>query len=135
MPLFKPDSFEGDPYGHFTNQASHALAVGLCGLLLGLAWFWWWLLGEFPPKAIILAAALILYLAYELIDQGWHGWDTVADTFSVVGIGVGGGLWVFDELEPGSLLLVADLQRATIVAFVMFIWIGAGSARRWWQAR
>lgn len=127
MSIFAPDDFRADPYGHWTNQTAHTMQVGLLGFVWAASAAYFWFAGQFPYKEHMILFALILYVSYELIDQGWHGWDTVNDTRFVVGWGVAAPLMVFSEVEPGSTKFEGDVFFAApfIAAFIIDLAIGA----------
>ena len=130
--MFEPDDFSNDPYGYWTNQVAHALQVGFLLLVYGVTLGWWYFAGEFPQKEWIIGGAAVGYGAYELIDQGWQGWDTVEDWVYVVVYGVAGPVTTFTEIEPGSTAFRGDLLLALpfVIAFTIHLCIGS-----WMRAR
>jgi hypothetical protein len=125
----KANSFIDDPYGYATNQISHAKLVGLLGYVYGVSMAYHWLMGEFPDKWAIVAFAWASYLAFELVSQGWNGWDTVEDWWFVNVYGVLGAVQTFTESGPYT--VSADLMAALpfVVAFCLHLIIG-GTVRR-----
>jgi hypothetical protein len=125
--MFTPDDFKGDPYGHVTNQTSHSFLVG--GILLAYlpVMGYFFIAGEFPEKWLIIAWAAVSYAAFELILQGWRGFDTVEDWIFVVIHGTTGFVLTFSEIEPGSTKFHGDLAYAApfIVLFLTHLAIGA----------
>ena len=77
--LNTPSNYAADPYGGFTNQASHwavgiAAAAATC-LLFGL------LAGEMPPRWGVWLAVTLGYAVWiEKIKQEWAGPDSIVDT-------------------------------------------------------
>lgn len=136
MSILDPDDFKADPYGHVTNQTSHSFLVG--GILLAylpvMAWFY--IVGEFPVKWMIIAWAAVSYAAFELIVQGWRGWDTVEDWIFVVIHGTTGFVVTFSEIEPGSLKFQGDLAiAAPFIALFLFHLAAGAWFRKWFGAK
>jgi hypothetical protein len=127
MSLFKSDDFAGKPYGFTTNQISHAVAVGFLGLVYGVTFVWFVAFGEFPYKWALIVFAGVAYAAYELIDQGWHGWDTVEDWWFVNVYGVIGPVLTFTEVEPGSALFTGSLWVPIPFVLIFYTHLGFGA--------
>jgi hypothetical protein len=126
MMLFLPSNFRGDPYGWVTNQAAHFL-IGAALLTYVPTMICWWFLGEFPPKEWIIIWAGVVYAAYELIDQGWRGADTIEDWIFVAGYGATGVTFSFSEIAPGSPVAAFDMQAAWPFLVVMAIHLAFGA--------
>jgi hypothetical protein len=124
---FEPDNFAGQPYQFLTNQIGHAFMVGGVMLVYAVVMASWFVMGEFPPKWSIIAGAAILYPAYELICQGWQGWDTVEDWWFVVVYGVAGPVTSFTETVPGEAKAVFDLMAALPFIAVLCVHLAIGS--------
>ena len=133
--MFQPDDFRTDPYGHWTNQTSHALQVGMLIMLWGGAVGYFLGYGEFPDKRYFGIAALVVYLAYEILFQGWQGWDTLNDTCFVVGWGVWAPMAVFSEVTPGSSQIIADVLDMWPYILGLFAHLCFGSFVRWMLAK
>lgn len=128
--MFDPDNFRNDPYGYVTNQIGHAFAVGFLRLTYGVVLACWYFAGEFPPKWSIILGAGVAYMAYELIDQGWNGWDTIEDWVFVVVHGVAAPVMIFSEIKPGSTKFEGDLLVALPFIVLFMAHIGYGAWRR-----
>lgn len=133
--MFTPDDFRTDPYGHWTNQTSHALQVGMLIMLWGGAVAYFLVVGEFPYKIYFGMVALVVYLAYELLFQGWQGWDTLNDTSFVVGWGVWAPLAVFFEVEQGSSMITADVLDVAPYILGLFAHLSFGALIRWMRVK
>lgn len=131
----KSDNFAGRPYGFTTNQISHAAAVGFIGFVYLGALFWYHLAGEYPPKLSIVAVAAIGYLAFELVSQGWQGWDTLEDWWFVNVYGVWAPLTAFSELEQGSAAIIVDPYAPLPFVILLFTHLLLGAAYRAIQSR
>lgn len=132
--MIKPDNFEKDPYGYATNQISHALWVGKLLLLWLPCFVFYKVFGEYPHKEHIFIFAACVYSAIEYA-QGWNGFDTIEDfVFSVV-FGVGGPLYVYSEVEPGSPLFSGDINKVVPVVGAFCIWLALGAAWRWYNEK
>jgi hypothetical protein len=108
--LAKSDSFPRDWYGWTTNQISHfwlGVFAACVGTVLTV-----FAAGEFPPKLLLFAFIATGYLAFELIFQGWKGWDTIEDWIFVCAYGAGNAILTFTEQSPGSFVADADLWIA-----------------------
>tara|TARA_R110000851_G_scaffold120168_1_gene248367 strand:- start:785 stop:1186 length:402 start_codon:yes stop_codon:yes gene_type:complete len=127
MSLFKSDGFAGEPYGFTTNQISHAVAVGFLGLVYGVTFVWFVTFGEFPYKWVLIVFAGVAYAAYELIDQGWNGWDTIEDWWFVNVYGVIGPVMTFSEVEPGSALFTGSILVPIPFVFIFYAHLGFGA--------
>ena len=105
------DNFQGDPYGHATNQCGHA-RIGAGAALLGLViWPGW---GEALAPAVIVA----YFLTVEWWLQGLTlFWDSVEDA-AHVGFGAAGVV--------GLHYLGPDYALGVFVAWVGVLAIGAG---------
>jgi hypothetical protein len=127
MGWFKPDDFKNDPYGHWTNQVAHTMQVGLIAFVYGVTLIYWWIVGEFPTKFSIVAFAAVAYAAYELIDQGWRGWDTISDWIFVVVYGVAAPVYIFTEVAVGDTRFEGDLLTALpfVLIFTSHLFIGS----------
>jgi hypothetical protein len=127
MSILYPDGFQGDPYGHTTNQTSHAFLVG--GILLAYlpVLVWWMAFGEFPEKWLIIGWASVAYAAFELLAQGWRGWDTVEDWIFVVIHGTTGFVVTLNEVEPGSTAFTGDLIVAGPFLILFLLHLAAGA--------
>jgi hypothetical protein len=133
--MFTPDDFRTDPYGHWTNQTSHALQVGMLIMLWGGAVAYFLGYGEFPDKIYFGISALVVYLAYELLLQGWQGWDTLNDTSFVVGWGVCAPMAVFSEVARGSSMITADVLDMAPYIAGLFAHLSFGTLIRWMRAK
>jgi len=110
--LIKSSDFPGDWYGWTTNQISHfwlgvffaCIGTVVCVLVIG----------EFPEKLHLLALIGVSYLLFELIFQGWKGWDTIEDWLFVCAYGAGNAILTFTEKTPGDFVADADLRTAAI---------------------
>lgn len=133
MGLFKPSSFEGQPYEFTTNQISHALYIGMVLFGIGGCAVYFWIFGTFPYRWQVWVWGTAVYFAYELIDQGWRGWDTVEDT-GCVSIGLGGPLYTFRQVSEGSTMITGDLMDAVPFVVALSLFLAIGAARRWYQS-
>ena len=109
MSLFKSDDFAGRPYGFTTNVISHVTAVGFLGLVYGSCVIYYFIAGELPYKAHLIVFAGVSYALYELIDQGWNGWDTIEDWWVVNVYGVIGPVMTFSEVAAGFPIVSVNL--------------------------
>ena len=125
--MIKPDNFKGDPYGHVTNQISHAFAVGTIGLVYMVVLACWYFAGEFPPKWSIIVGAGIFYAGVEWFTQGWNGADTVEDWVFVVVHGTAAPVMIFIEVQPGSTKFEGDLlvMLPFVALFLIHLFAGA----------
>ena len=127
----KPSRFYGDPEGWVANQTGHMRA--------GLAWVFWACFGyfiifeEFPVRWHIFIAIGITYLGFELIKQGWKGWDTIEDWWFVVLYGAGAPLAVFREFELGSGMFYGQIWEIVPFAIVSVLHLTLGIGVRWLQ--
>lgn len=132
--MIKPENFHKQPYAYATNQISHALWVGKLLLLWAPCFVFYKIVGEYPHKADIFIFAASVYSAIEYA-QGWHGFDTVEDWVFSVGFGVGGPLYVYSEVQPGSPLFTGDINRVAPVFGAFCMWVAIGAAWRWYDAK
>ena len=133
--MFAPDDFKFDPYGHWTNQASHALQVGMLIMLWGGAVTYLLIMGEFPEKVPFGLAALAVYFAYEIVAQGWRRLDTINDTTFVVGWGVWAPLAVFSGAGPNSPIITANVYEMAPYIGGFFAHLCYGAWVRWRRAK
>lgn len=132
MGLIEPDAFLDDWYGWLTNQAGHVLlGVFMAFFLCVVAFF---ALGELPYRIDVFAVCLIGYLAFELLTQGWQGYDTIEDTVFVVGYGCGAPLSAFHEVSAGSPDVSFDLFALTPFFVASAIHLACGVAFRYYRA-
>lgn len=124
--MIKPDNFKNDPYGYVTNQIGHTV-VGALFLVFFVVLASWFFMGEFPPKWSIIAGAAVGYAAFEMVTQGWRGWDTVEDWVFVVVHGTTGMVLTFSELAPGSTKFEGDLlvMLPFVALFLIHLFAGA----------
>lgn len=122
--LFVSDDFENKPYSWAANQGAHTL-IGMV-LLLFVAVLWVRITGEYPYKVMLFLAVLGIYLNFEILAQGWNGWDTITDTKFVVVYGGASFLTSMSEIEPGSydLLFKPLLMLPWVVLFTISIVYG-----------
>ncbi len=147
MPMFEPDSYLTDAYGHVVNGIAHAVFVGLLGLgLIGCA-VYYLLTGELPYRWAVVVWGSATYLAYELADQGWQGLDTVND-WAQVTFGLS-ALLIFAQAGVGSVIIGPDgvaftvagddlviffeFWDAVIMALILAVWMAIGALRRWYR--
>lgn len=147
MPLFKPDSYPTDAYGHVVNGIAHAVFVGLLGFgLIGCAAYYLFT-GELPYRRAVVAWGSATYLAYELADQGWQGLDTIND-WAQVTFGLS-ALLIFAQAGAGSVVIGPDgvaftvssddlviffwFWDAVIMALILAVWMAIGALRRWYR--
>lgn len=116
--MLAPDDFDDDPYRHVTNQAGHAVFVGMPGAFLILALGW-------PAWLAPIIVAVVYAAAWEWGVQRWlwrreFDWrDSVMDTAcSMAGASIVAGL--LHSLTAGAICFGA-------FALVVF-W---GGIRRW----
>lgn len=146
-PLFKPDSYPTDPYGHVVNGIAHAVFVGLLGFgLIGCAVYYCFT-GEFPYRLAVVAWGSATYLAYELADQGWQGLDTIND-WAQVTFGLG-ALLIFAQAGAGSVIvdpsgakftvsredaiIFFEFWDAVLMSLTLAVWLALGALRRWYR--
>lgn len=122
--IFEPDDFEGDWYGWLTNQVSHTGLGIFAVFFLSLACFLF--AGEMPYKVAVYAVILFGYLLFEMVGQGWRGWDSLEDTAFVVAYGAGGVLSSFSEVSPGSPLVSFSVIGAAPFFFIAATHLAAG---------
>ena len=121
--LSTPSDFRADPAGEFGNQSAHAILGLIFTVILCLATYTWH--GEFPQKEVAAFVVTLPYILFELLRQGWKGWDTVSDVFffAIGGYGVlsslsevGGDTKVVLEPNPAGFGL--SLLAFSVVMFV-----------------
>ena len=106
--MIEADAFPRDWYGWITNQASH-IALGVFAVFfISVAAFM--IDGQFPYRDAVFLWCLAAYVSFEIITQGWHGFDTVEDTVFVVGYGVGAPLAAFQEIQAGQSGVALDVM-------------------------
>ena len=133
--MFEPDDFYSKPYGHWTNQSTHALQVGMLIMLWGGAVAYLMVIGEFPNKVAFGLDALVVYFAYEIISQGWHGLDTLNDTSFVVGWGILAPLAIFSGTGPNSPIITANVYEMAPYILGFFAHLCYGAWVRWRRAK
>jgi hypothetical protein len=131
--MITPSNFKGDPYGWATNQIGHAFLVGAVLLTFAPTFVCLMIGGAFPPKWALMAFAAVLYLAFELVSQGWHGADTVEDWVFVVVYGSAGSIRSFSEIAPGNPNASFDLMAAAPFILVISLHLLFGAWLRWRQ--
>ena len=114
--LISPSAFLDDWYGWLTNQASHILLGIFAAFFISVGSYL--AIGELPYRIDVFVVCLLGYVAFELLTQGWQGYDTVEDTVFVVGYGAGAPLAAFHELNVGYVDVSVDL-RALLAFFVV----------------
>lgn len=108
--LFEPDDFRRDWYGFLTNQMSHTLlGIFIVWIMTVIGYL---ILGELPYRNMLFALTLVGYILYEIVFQGWRGWDTIEDTLFVAVYGAGGTLIAFTEYQYGSASVIFDIYAA-----------------------
>lgn len=109
-----PKSFKKDPYGYLTNQVGHVY------LGFTLVTYYSWVfdkLDSYPEQKLSVFVVLLAYLLiWELIKQGWQGWDTFEDTFYVF---LGSSLYLLVEME-----WVIDMVFTTLLFINFFLIVG-----------
>lgn len=125
--MIAPSAFKGDPLGWLGNQTGHAFGVGALGMVYIPTMASFVLAGEFPPKWALVICAGIIYLAFELLSQGWRGADTVEDWIFVVGYGVFGSACAFSEVAPGNPVAAFDAMAAAPIVTVMAVHLAFGA--------
>lgn len=138
--MIKPDNFPRDPYSFVTNQTGHALMIGFLLVVYGLSLSCVWLFGELPNKWLIVALGAVGYAAFEMVTQGWQGWDTIEDWFFVNGYGIWAPVLAFSAPSPEVAALDPEIHATVnlwtpapfIAVFVLHLVVGA--AVRWWRA-
>lgn len=132
--MFKYASrFRADPYGWLTNQVSH-MGGGLA-YVFASCYLWLAVFGEFPVRWHIWAAFAVVYLAWEIAQQGWQGADTIEDWCFVVAYGAGGPLLVFREYDLGSGLFYGQIHDLRPFFALACVHLVIGVAIRIVQAR
>lgn len=122
--ILEPDDFADDWYGWLTNQVSH-IGLGIFAVFfLSLACFLF--VGEMPYKIAAYTVILLGYLLFEIVGQGWRGWDSMEDTAFVVAYGAGGVLSAFSEVSPGSPMVSFSLIGAAPFFFIAAAHLAAG---------
>lgn len=117
--MWEADDFPRDPYGHATNQAGHAMLVGVPLALLGLL--------AFPPVAVPVFVALAYWVIWELIIQRGYLWaDSLMDTACVM---------AGASVICGAFHFIDDFWPAWITVSLCFLAyafvVGLGALRRW----
>lgn len=118
LDLKVPDDFKDNPYGYITNQISH--------IYLGFFFsvFYCFVLDKvtgFPDQtwAILIVTGIYLFW-WELLNQGWRGFDTVEDTFYF--------------FAGAASFLVIDMEWVTdkVFLYMTILWVPLfiGSIRR-----
>lgn len=133
--MFEPDDFKGRPYGFTTNQISHATLVGFLLIVHGSCLLWYAATGELPYKVVVAVFGAVSYATYEVVWQGWRGWDTVEDWWFVVVYGVFMPLLAFDEVTPGKPEVTLDLIASAPLLIVFYCHLALGALYRWVQQR
>jgi len=129
MRLIEPSAFLNDWYGWLTNQAGHILLGLFLAFFLCVTAFF--ALGELPYRIDVFVVCLLGYVAFEIISQGWQGYDTIEDTVFVVAYGCGAPLAAFHELNVGSSEVSVDLLALMAFFVVSAIHLCFGVAFRY----
>lgn len=131
--IFKPDSFSKDWYGFLTNQISH-VALGTI-LTWAVTVFCLVSIGEFPYKEHVFISLAVMYFLYEIIFQGWYGWDTIEDWIFFSVYGAGGTVMTFHEYDVGSGLATFDITAPSFIFPIMGVHLLLGCLIRWVRLR
>jgi hypothetical protein len=110
--LATPDNQARNWYEWSTNQISH-FGLGIFAAYVG-TFLTFSAIGEFPPKMMLFAFIGVSYLLFELIFQGWKGWDTIEDWIFFCAYGAGNAILMFTEQSPGSFVADADFWIAGV---------------------
>ena len=113
--ILSADSFTNDWYGWLTNQVSHIALGILFAIIISMGSFL--IIGELPHRHDVMYLTAFVYAAFEVVGQGWRGFDTLEDFAFVVLYGAGGGLASSAEIIPGEPLIVLDLM--TMLSFII----------------
>jgi len=132
----KSDDFRKQPYGYLTNQVGH-MFLGMQVMIQASA-LWFIVAGEYPQKAIVLAAwALIYLIGIEGLKQGAgvkltlrRMLDSAEDTVFAVVFGAGIPANYVSEVYPGSPIVSQNLVALAGWSLVAAIWILFGTLSR-----
>jgi hypothetical protein len=127
--LTEPSAFLDDWYGWLGNQSGHmcvGVVMSFCIVVVSYI-----VVGELPYRINVFAACLLGYVAFELLTQGWQGYDTVEDTVFVVGYGAGAPLSAFHEISAGSSEVSLDLLALVVFFVIAAIHLAFGVAFRY----
>lgn len=118
LTMLDPDDFKNDPYGYVTNQISHIF------LGFSLTTFYCFVIDKMSHYPDQTLSALIIsgmyFIWWEILRQGWYGWDTIEDTAYV---SLGASLFVFIDMS-------FVIERLTIFLFVLWVMLLFGALRR-----
>ena len=126
--LSKADAFPNDWYGYAGNQLAHfALGIATASMLSQLHFA---VFGEFAQKGALWCVIAIGYMMFEIIKQGWKGFDTIEDWMFFALYGAGLPIFLFDEVLPGSPILTINSQLVVPLFAVVFAHLLGGIVSR-----
>jgi hypothetical protein len=126
--LSTPDSFRKDWYGWSTNQLAHITLGIILAALISFANFM--TIGEFAYKGILFAMVAFLFAAQQGRQWLVKPWDTVEDFIFVVIYGAGTVIVMFDEVSPGSPLIVTNIINIAPICAIVATHLFVGSVIR-----
>lgn len=115
LSLDEAEDFSKDPYGYFTNQSGHTWDVGFLFLVYGSCVASFTFFGTLLCKEFLIVGAGLAYLVFEILVQGWKGWDTIEDWWFVNIYGVVAPVLVFTYNETTQKLEVDPLAPLPFV--------------------
>jgi hypothetical protein len=116
--LEKPDDFKNDAYGYLTNQIGHifigfTLVSFYCFVLDKIAYF--------PDQIVAICVVVGAYLFWwELMVQGWRGYDTFEDTFFFA---IGSAIYIPVDFYP-------VIDRVVVSLVIMWVPLLVGTYKR-----
>lgn len=131
----KPDNYWNDPVGHIQNQIGHAYIGNLFPTIM--IWGSYRLGAGYPVEVVCFLFCMLCYFfIWEIVLQGWCGFDTVEDTCFFA---AGGAVYCFLDLgdfaDIGSQYKMFSGWRIIDVLFSIhaFIWamLVPGIVKRW----
>lgn len=109
-----PSAFARDWFGYLRNQVGHK-EIGF-GLSLFVCSITYWTAGAFPVKEAVFIGLVSLYVLFELLEQGWNGFDTVEDTlFFSYGVTLP---LLASEIVEGSSKVILDVQWVSVLMII-----------------
>lgn len=126
--LRSPSDFGQDWYGYATNQLSHFVLGFTMACLFSALHFA--VFGEFMEKGALWFIIAFIYALWELGVQRWRGIDSVEDWLFYSVYGAGAAILFFNEIEPGSPVLITSMEYVMPFIALLYGHIAAGIIAR-----
>lgn len=92
--------------------------------------FHFWAFSEFAQKGALWFTIAVIYAIWELGVQKWRGVDSVEDWIFYSVYGAGSAILFFNEIEPGSPMLVTSMEYVLPFILLFYGHIAAGILAR-----